>query len=75
MPVGPCFIGIAANDDKVPASSAMGAFEMLSKAKMPVELHVFQTGGHGFGVGRVDDTTNTWMDTFKVWLRQNGFCR
>jgi acetyl esterase/lipase len=73
--IGPCFIAIAANDDKAKPEELLQCFEMLRKINVPVELHVFQTGGHGFGEGRPDNTTNTWMDTFGVWLKQNGFCR
>jgi len=73
--MAPCFIAIAANDDKVPPAEPLKFFEALRKVNVPAELHIFQSGGHGFGVGRTDNTTNTWMEVFGVWLKQNGFHR
>lgn len=72
---GPCFMATAANDDKVEPNGVMDFFEVLRKAKTPVELHVFGTGGHGFGVGKPGETNAMWMDEFGTWLRQNGFAR
>lgn len=75
MPVGPCFLAIAANDNKVEPEGVIKSFEMLQKAGSAAELHVFQSGGHGFGVGQKDNTTSTWLNTFGIWMKQNKFCR
>jgi acetyl esterase/lipase len=73
--IGPCFLTIAANDDKVQAGEILESFGMLRKAGVPAELHVFQSGGHGFGVGKTTGTESQWLSTFEVWLKQNGFSR
>ena len=42
-------------------------------AKVPVEFHLYQNGGHGFGLGNPDRTSNRWFDAFIHWLDVNGF--
>jgi len=35
----------------------------------------YQNGGHGFGLGNPDRTSNKWFDTFIYWLEVNGFLK
>jgi acetyl esterase/lipase len=72
---GPCFLAIAADDIKVDPNRVLGIFGVLRKAGVKTELHVYQTGGHGFGTGRPGETNAMWMEEFGAWLRQNGFAR
>jgi acetyl esterase/lipase len=44
-------------------------------AKRPVELHVYQTGGHGFGMGRAGTTTSLMMDQFLAWMDLQGLLK
>jgi acetyl esterase/lipase len=73
--IGPCFMAIAANDEKVEPNSVTRFFEVLNRAHVPTELHVYQSGGHGFGIGKPGETNAMWLDEFSVWLKQNGFVR
>jgi acetyl esterase/lipase len=41
-------------------------------ARRPVELHVYQTGQHGFGMGKPGTTTTLMMDEFLAWLDMQG---
>jgi acetyl esterase/lipase len=43
--------------------------EGLKAAKVPVELHIFQKGGHGFGMRPVDPDTDRWPEYLDVWLK------
>jgi acetyl esterase/lipase len=70
--IAPCFLAVAENDNKVEPNGIMEFYEVLRKAKVPAELHVYQSGGHGFGIGRPGETNAMWMDEFAAWLRQNG---
>jgi len=36
---------------------------------VPVEMHLFPRGGHGFGVGREEDGTAQWVQLFVNWLK------
>ena len=50
-----------------------GVVESWYEAGVPVELHLYQNGGHGFGLGNPDRTSNRWFDAFMYWLEVNGF--
>jgi acetyl esterase/lipase len=73
--LGPCFIAIAANDPICPPGASDRFFGELQKAGVPSELHVFQSGGHGFNIGKTRGTESTWPGVLSVWLKQNGFHR
>jgi acetyl esterase/lipase len=47
--------------------------ESWYKAGKPVEFHLYQNGGHGFGLGNPNRTSNRWFDAFIHWLNVNGF--
>lgn len=50
-----------------------GVIEAWHKAGIPVEFHLYQNGGHGFGLGNPDRTSNRWFDAFVHWLNVNDF--
>lgn len=50
-----------------------GVIESWYKAGIPVEFHLYQNGGHGFGLGNPDRTSNRWFDAFMYWLVVNKF--
>jgi peptidoglycan/xylan/chitin deacetylase (PgdA/CDA1 family) len=41
----------------------------LKRAKLDAEMHVYATGGHGFGVKR-DGPTANWTSVCTDWMRQ-----
>jgi acetyl esterase/lipase len=63
-----------ANDD--PASLAEGstlAFLALRKAKIPAELHIYSTGGHGFGMRpNATQAPGDWPGRAELWLKARG---
>jgi acetyl esterase/lipase len=67
----PTFL-IHASDDKVvlPANSIV-FFEKLLKHKVPSELHIYERGGHGFGMDN-PTTEEEWMNTLSNWLVARG---
>lgn len=48
-----------------------GVIESWYNAGVPVEFHLYQNGGHGFGLGNPDRTSNRWFDSFMYWLEIN----
>ena len=61
---------IAANDDKtVPVINSTIYYDALIKNKVPAEIHIFQNGGHGFGLYLPDHFE--WKDILKRWLQVN----
>ena len=63
----PTFIIHAADDEAVLPANSIAFYESLLKHKVPAELHIYERGGHGFGM--INPTTKEkWMDTLKNWL-------
>lgn len=67
----PMFIAVAA-DDPLLAHMAVPMLSAWLKAKRPVELHLFETGGHAFGARGTGASSDIWMDNFLHWLRLRG---
>ncbi len=69
----PLFVAIASDDFLFQGET--GLLKSWYDAKIPVEFHVYQNGGHGFGLGNPDRTSNKWFDAFIHWLDVNGFMK
>ena len=68
----PPMFNVIASDDFL-FRGQFGVIESWFKAGRPVEFHLYQNGGHGFGLGNPDRTSNRWFDAFMHWLEVNGF--
>lgn len=68
----PLFIGLAA-DDPFFANSGYGLIDSWRAAKRPVEFHLYEQGGHGFGMYPKTTTSTEWFGNFTAWLRMRGF--
>lgn len=69
----PMFVAIAVDDFLF--HGEFGLIKSWYDAKIPVEFHLYQNGGHGFGLGNPDRTSNKWFDAFMHWLDVNGFLK
>ena len=69
----PMFVAIATDDFLF--HGEFGLIKSWLDAKIPVEFHLYQNGGHGFGLGNPDRTSNKWFDAFMHWLDVNGFLK
>lgn len=67
----PMFNAIATDDFLF--NGQFGVIDSWFKAGIPVEFHLYQNGGHGFGLGNPNRTSNRWFDAFIHWLDVNGF--
>ena len=67
----PMFAALAI-DDGLFGRQGFGIVEAWRAAKRPVELHAFERGDHGFGMGRPGTTTMLLMDEFYAWLNDRG---
>lgn len=63
----PMFVALAA-DDPFFGNAGFGLIESWSKAKRPVEFHLFEQGGHGFGMYPKPTTSTGWFDSFTRWM-------
>lgn len=67
----PMFAALAM-DDPLFGPGGFGIVDSWRKAGRPVELHVYEKGGHGFGMGRPGATTSMLMPEFLAWLQARG---
>jgi acetyl esterase/lipase len=72
----PLFLAHAADDMTVPVlRNTMRLFAAWQTAQIPVELHVYSKGGHGFGMKKAGLPVDTWIDRFRDWLAVQGLLR
>lgn len=67
----PLFIAVAADDQTVGYQGSLDLFGAWRKAGFPAELHVFQTGGHGFG--KKGGGADRYLYRLEEWMRLNGW--
>jgi len=68
----PAFL-CAAFDDKGPAGTALMMTQKFRDAGVNAELHLFSTGGHGFGMKDRPLPVTGWISRFHDWMRAAGF--
>jgi len=64
-----------AGDDRVSPENSVRMYLALKQAGVPADLHVFSSGGHGFGLRPSDDPCSTWPQRCADWLRVQGLLR
>ncbi len=69
----PLFAAIAADDFLF--RGQFGLIKSWHEAGRPVEFHLYQDGGHGFGMGYPGHPTYYWFEPFTHWLDHNGFLK
>jgi len=69
----PAFLVHSADDKGVPIKNSMTYYEALSKLNIPSELHIFQKGGHGYGLAVNRETQSAWPELCLKWLKASGF--
>ncbi|MEY4085235.1 MAG: hypothetical protein RL074_1022 [Bacteroidota bacterium] len=65
---------VHASDDKVvPVANSINYYLNLLQYNVPAEMHIYEKGGHGFGLGR-EGTNKDWPKACEKWLEMNGYC-
>jgi len=68
----PAFLVHAADDTTVPIQNSINYLLAMKKHGVPGELHMYEKGGHGFGLGKTTGTESTWPEACKNWLTARG---
>ncbi|NML22612.1 alpha/beta hydrolase [Pseudoflavitalea sp. G-6-1-2] len=68
----PTFLVHAADDETIPVKNTLEFFTALLKSKVKAEMHILQSGDHGFALTDLNSGEN-WFNHFKSWLKENGF--
>lgn len=63
---------VMTEDDGVRVESALFYYLALKNAKVPAELHLYPTGGHGYGLRPSEHTVTTWPKRAEEWMRVRG---
>ena len=72
----PPILLVHATDDNISkVENSVVLYLALKKAGAPAELHVFASGGHGFGVRQVGHPCEGWTERCVDWLRGQGFLK
>jgi len=69
----PAFMIHSLDDDAVPVQNSINYALALQKFKIPCELHIYQTGGHGYGLGKSTNTASNWPEACRKWLESRGY--
>ena len=69
----PTFLAQAVDDPISPVDNSLMMFAALRAARVPAELHVFQSGGHAWGLGHPGTEVQAWPQLFAGWAMRNAF--
>lgn len=64
----PTFLVHSTNDKAVPVENSIRFYSALIKNDVPVEMHIYPKGGHGFAFGKNYEQLGLWTDLFYNWL-------
>ncbi|WP_319502156.1 alpha/beta hydrolase [uncultured Draconibacterium sp.] len=69
----PAFVVHSLDDDVVPVQNSIEYALAMKKHHVPCELHIYESGGHGYGMAPGRSTQSMWPEACCKWLNQNGF--
>jgi len=70
----PTFLVHAEDDDVVPVQNSLMFYDALLQNKVKAEIHIYQAGGHGFGLHNWT-TKDIWFDRLTNWMDENGWLK
>ena len=70
----PTFLVHASDDDVVKAENSIAFYEACLKHHVPVEMHLYQNSGHGFGM-HLHKNKDLWMERCMNWMTANGWLK
>jgi acetyl esterase/lipase len=69
----PVFLVHSDDDKSVPPMNSIVFYAALKKYKVPSSMHIYDHGGHGFGMAPTDPLLSQWPSLALEWLRRQGF--
>ncbi|QOV92550.1 alpha/beta hydrolase [Humisphaera borealis] len=70
----PSFIAMA-SDDRVNSDNCIALYNAMKKAGVPVEMHLYAKGGHGFGIRPTAGPAATWPKRCEEWMKVMGWVK
>ena len=71
----PTFLILADDDGAVPPRNSIEFYLALKKYKIPAEMHIFKSGGHGFGMKKTGLPVEQWPGLFIQWMKAQGITK
>ena len=69
----PVFMAVSGDDFFGFQKQSIELFQAWNAARLPVELLIYEQGGHGFGMRKQGLPSDGWIDAFGTWLASHGF--
>jgi acetyl esterase/lipase len=69
----PAVIFATSDDNKVPVANSVLFYEAYIARKIPVEMHLFEHGEHGLGLGTGLPRLEHWPDLVASWMAAHGW--
>ncbi|WP_447781528.1 alpha/beta hydrolase [Stenotrophomonas riyadhensis] len=69
----PVFLAQAVDDRTVDVGHSVAMYQATHAAGIPVELHLFEAGGHSWGLGKPGTLVAQWPRLFANWARSHGY--
>ena len=66
----PAFILHSSDDGGVPVENSIRYYQALVKNRVPVSLHCYPVGGHGWGYRDSFPYKHVWKEELEKWLRE-----
>jgi acetyl esterase/lipase len=66
---------VVATDDKGSAPGTLKLFQGLRDAGVSAELHVYASGGHGYGMRDTGHPVNSWPQRCLAWMTKQGYLK
>jgi acetyl esterase/lipase len=67
----PTFLVHSTDDKTVPVENSIMFYQALKAKGVPAEMHIFEYGGHGFGLAPTDPTLGAWTTLCEAWIRRH----
>jgi acetyl esterase/lipase len=71
----PIFIAAASDDELHLVPMSINLYNKWLAAGLSAEIHIYSKGGHGFGMNKYNEPSDTWIDRFVDWLGAQGFLK
>ncbi len=69
----PAFLVHSADDDAVPVANSLLYYQALTRAGVAGELHIYESGGHGYGLAPNGSSESLWPAACQAWLVKHGW--
>ena len=69
----PAFLVASTDDAVVPVENTLMFYQALRASHVPAEMHIYESGPHGFGLAPGNPTLATWVELCANWMRRNDW--